>query len=244
MSYHIKKINIVSKLCKFALAVTLCLTFSSTTFAAVVITDAGFDAAFTDIGDNPLTNTLGDFDKWVYFNDRSWQQVSTGGNPSGYADGALNGNNYIRTLYQGVTDNKSNTGIHDFTFDLNLLDGGADNGPLTANIWGVQNLAGASFSLTTRNQAGVTSGDATILATQDFTTDTTGWESQMISNVDLGTGYDLIIIGFRSVQHDQTDPDILGIDNVALTAIPEPSSFSLISLGLGALFVLRRRIAK
>lgn len=143
-------------------------------------------------------------------------------------------------MFQAVTDSKANTGLMDLTFDLNLSNGGASNGPLTVSVWGVETLSGASFSLSLRAQAGVTEGDATVLGTQQFSTDTTGWEGQAIQNIDFGTGYDLVVIGFWSAQYDQTDPDIVGIDNVAIAAVPESSTSALL-VGAFALGAFRRR---
>ena len=229
--------------------VSLCLVAYSAQ-AAVLINDPAFDTDFTDLGKNTFTQADSDkFDLWVYeqstdFIPRQWDRPTSGGNPDGYADGAFRGNNYNRSLFQAVTDLKSTTGLVDLTFDLNLSDGGSDNGPLTVSIWGVQTL-GSSFSLSTRSQAGVTADNAIILATQEYTADTLGWETQTIADIDLGTGYDLVIIGFWSKQHDENDPDIVGIDNVALAgdapAVPEPASLAMGLVGLGLIAARRSR---
>ena len=70
------------------------------------------------------------------------------------------------------------------------------------------------------------------------TVGTTGWEKQTISGINFGTGYDLVIIGFKSNNY-RTDLDFVGIDNVAVGPVPEPTSLALI--GLGALCLVRRR---
>jgi hypothetical protein len=75
------------------------------------------------------------------------------------------------------------------------------------------------------------------LATQSYSTDTSGWEGQTISNVNLGTGYDWIIVGFQANNFNQDET--LGIDNVSM--VPEPSTFALLGLaGLAVLFFRRR----
>ena len=224
-----------------ALALTSAGLMIAGTASAATIADPGFESDFTAIGNGLTQADSASFDQWIYEGDetaipRRWDQVDSGGSPGGYADGAFVGNNYNRTMYQVITDGKATTGLLDFTFDLNLDDNGADNGPLTISIWGVE-TSGSSFSLSTRSQDGVTSGNAIILGTQQFTTDTTGWEEQTISDVDFGTGYDLVIIGFWSARHDSNDPDFVGIDNVAF--VPEPGSLALFALG--GLCVLSRR---
>lgn len=210
---------------------------------ALTITDPGFDSDFTDIGNGFTDADSANFDKWVFEDDasslpRRWDRLTTGGNIGGYADGAFDGNNYNRTMYQAVTDNKATTGLQDLTFDLNLSDNSTSNGPLTVSVWGVE-TSGSSFSLSTRAQDGVTSGNAIILGTQQLSVDTSGWEGKTISDIDFGTGYDLVIIGFWSAKYNEDHPDTVGIDNVAL--VPEPGSLAL--LGLGGLCVLRRRRA-
>ena len=210
--------------------------------AALVINDPGFNNDFTALGKNTFTQAdSANFDKWVFEDDtRDWARPTAGGNTGGYADGAFPGNNYNRTMYQAVTDNKSTTGLNNMSFDLTLFDGNLTDGPLTVSVWGVETL-GSTFTLSTRVQAGVTSGSAIILGTQQFSTNTNGWEEQLISNIDFGTGYDLVIIGFFGATYNQDAPenDVLGIDNVAIAPIPEPASLAL--MGLGGLLVLGGR---
>ena len=209
---------------------TLIVLACVSSHADLAITDPGFSGSLTALGKKTFTQAdSANFNKWVFENDsRDWAVVTSGGNPGGYLDGAFPGNNYRRTAYQAITDSRATTGLMDFTFDLNLFDGNNADGPLTVSIWGVKTLSGASFSLSTRAQAGVTVGDATILATQSYT-GTSGWQTKTISNIDLGTGYDLVILGFYSATYNQSSPelDVVGIDNVAMVLADGPSEVAV-----------------
>ncbi len=219
-------------------AVALSLTVAP--LWAVTIVDPGFDGSFTDTGTVFTETDSANFDKWVIRSTTSqWNQTAVGGNPGGYANGAFTSTNVNRTLYQGVTDNKATTGLVDLKFDLNLLDAGLGDGPLTVSVWGVTTLSGAVFSLSTNAQTGVTNGHATILKTQDFSTNTSGWVGQTITGIDLGTGYDLVIVGFYSKTYETPDGDFLGIDNVSI--VPEPTSLALLGVGIAGLAFRRRR---
>jgi hypothetical protein len=214
--------------------------------AAVIFNDPGFSGEFTAVGDPFDETDSAHFDKWVSKDGeadsgatiREWTMEGTGGNPLGYADGTLgNSDSYRRTMFQLVTDDKVNTGLMDFNFDLNLVTTGSNT--MVVGIWGVENQAGATFNFDTAPgpSFGVDSESAVSLATQSYSTDTSGWEGQTISNVNLGTGYDWIIVGFQANNFNQDET--LGIDNVSM--VPEPSTFALLGLaGLAVLFFRRR----
>lgn len=215
--------------------------------ADLAITDPGFSGEFTAVGDPFNQADSANFDKWVSKDGvdepggviREWTMPETGGNSGGYADGTLgNSTSYKRTMFQAVTDDKANTGLMDLTFDLNLVDNN-NKGPINVGIWGVVTLSGASFSFDTAPGPtfGSNVGDAISLASQSFSTDTSGWEQKTISNIDLGTGYDLVIIGFQS--NNYRDNSTVGIDNVAM--IPEPATMGLI-VSCATLLLMGRRL--
>lgn len=233
---------------KYVMAIAIMMIgFMTAANAALTINDPGFESgSFTDVGDPFSEADSANFDKWVFkddtatFNPREWSMPSAGGNLGGYADGTFgNSTSYRRTMFQAVTDNKANTGLLDLVFDLNLdnQDGGSKS--VVVGVWGVMTLSGATFSLDTAPGPtfGANAGDAISLGSQSFSTDTSGWDQQTISNIDLSTGYDLVIIGFQS--NNFSSNSTVGIDNVAM--IPEPATLGLVSLtGLGMIWLRRR----
>jgi hypothetical protein len=218
--------------------------------ADVLFNDPGFSGEFTAVGDPFDETDSANFDKWVSKDGeaepgsttREWVMLETGGNSDGYASGELgNSNSYRRTMFQLVTDDKANTGLMDFSFDLNLNTAGSHT--LIVGIWGVENQAGATFNFDTAPGptfgAGSESAVGLVSQTYDTNDNTTGWERQTISNVNLGTGYDWIIVAFQS--NNFSDSETLGIDNVSLAVIPEPSTFVLFGLAGLAVLLFRRR---
>lgn len=218
---------------------------ASSAYAALLITDPGFEGgSFTDVGDPFSDADSANFDKWVFLESplnppREWSMPLIGGNTGGYADGTFgNSASYKRTMFQAVTDDKATTGLMDLTFDLNLVNNEGGSESVVVGVWGVV-TSGTSFSLDTAPGPtfGSNAGNAISLATQSFSTDTSGWEQQIISNIDFGTGYDLVIIGFQS--NNFSDSSTVGIDNVAV--IPEPGTLALVAGSFLALFALRGR---
>jgi hypothetical protein len=191
-----------------------------------------------------FANTDDALDQWVNWgitdpSNRNWTMPGTGGDPNGYANGTFgNSTSYRRAIYQAVTDNKATTGFLDMTFDLNLV----DVSPFSSNdfnvaIWGIVDSSSA-FSFSTSGTAvfNANVGLAILLGSSTITTDTVGWQTQTLSNLNFGTGYDLVVIGFKSNNYDQNDT--VGVDNVAVTAVPEPAS--LAAVGLVGLLILGR----
>jgi hypothetical protein len=232
----------------FTCTLTGCLLTLSQASAAVSIANPGFESGgITELGDN----TYDEIDAKGTWFDRAdsvnmgqgWEILVTGGNPDGYLDFTVDADAAQRMVIQGVTDNKTNTGLLDLTFDLNFTSDGTGTAPyLEAAVWGVENAGTATYSFTL-NSTSVTNadvGDAVFLGGNSFST-TTGWEQQTVSDIDFGTGYDTIIIAFYS-GHIADAGDFMGIDNVSI--IPEPSSLVLMTFAVGAgLLMLRRRRA-
>lgn len=233
----------MNKLTILTAVIALLITVTSA-HAGVMIADPGFDNDLTDVGSTLTQADSANFDKWVFYNDpnnqgtRKWKRPATGGNPGGYADGTFgNSTSYTRVLYQIVTDDKATTGLLDLTFDLNLKDNNAPANPVEVSVWGIVNSSSSfDLSLTGAQTMNADDGLALLLATASYT-DTTGWQQQTVSNINFGTGYDLIIIGFKSNNHKEDD--IVGIDNVAIGTVPEPASLALI--GIGSLLVFGRK---
>jgi len=219
--------------------------------AALAINDATFDGGTFTEANTTFTNTDNAFNQWVVYgdtydsNNRNFTMPASGGNPTGYADLTLgNSTSYRRAMYQAVTDNKASTGTNTFSFDLNLLDASTSSSfGLNVAIWGILDSSSA-FSFSTIGTAvfDVDVGPAILLGAATCSTDTGGWQTQTIPGLDLGAGYDIIVIGFKG--NNYSELDTVGIDNVSLAAIPEPSSFILVVPGL--IFgwsMMRRRAA-
>jgi len=224
------------------------ITFLVPSFAsALTVTDSAFDSA--------LTNTDGTWGKdegyttdvWADRStalSRSWEQVSTGGNPGGYA-GAKNDNGSFRQLFQLIADNKATTGPQTLSFDLNSVDDALTAGTiLEVGIFGFNNPTVDDWQIRPDrpfdDNAGFVFESITVVNDGTSALNTGGWSNQQVS-FDLGaTGYDLIAISFYMDDVFDADGDLLGIDNVSV--IPEPSAFALIT-ALGSLMVimLRRR---
>lgn len=217
---------------------SLCFIASNAS-AANIVSDPGFESGLTVVGDPFTQADSADFDKWVYrAHTHEWTTVANGGNPDGYASAVYDTTNVRRTLYQAVTDDKATTGLVDLTFDLNLT---SSTGSLVTFVWGIETISGATFSLTTSNQTAVSNGDATLLRNETYSTDTSGWETQTIADIDFGTGYDVVILGFKGVSTQTANGDFLGIDNVSI--IPESSAYGVLAgmLALGFVVLRRRR---
>lgn len=211
--------------------------------AALILNDPGFSGSFTDVGTDFDNTDSANFDKWVFQDDtgsipREFVMQPSGGNPDGYADGSIGGS-YKRSFYQGVTDNKVNTGLTKLVFDLNLnLDAGGSG--ISARVWGVETLSGATFVLDNAPGTSGSNGNAILLKSQDFTSNTSGWEEQAVLNIDFGTGYDLVIIGFQS--NNNHESATVGIDNVSV--IPEPATLGMVATAGALLMLLRRRLLR
>lgn len=64
------------------------------------------------------------------------------------------------------------------------------------------------------------------------------WTSYAPANFNIPAGLSAVAIGIRG----DNDPAVFGLDNLNVTAIPEPSNMALLGLGAAGLLVRRRRI--
>ncbi len=235
----------MTKLATLLIAVA-CLM--ATKAQAVSITDPGFSGGtFTEVN-TTFTDTDNALDQWVNYgnsfdpDDRNWTMPATGGDPDGYADGTFgNSTSYRRAIYQAVTDDKATTGLMDMTFDLNLVDVAAFSAnDFNVAIWGIVDSSSAfSFSTTGTAVFNANVGAAILLGSATYTMDTVGWQTQTLSGLDFGTGYDLVVIGFKS--NNYSSADTVGVDNVAIAVpVPEPASLAAVGLAGVGLLALRR----
>jgi hypothetical protein len=106
---------------------------------------------------------------------------------------------------------------------------GATNGASTGRA--------ASFGITT------TSGFVQLWQNPSLPGRDNGWDSQSIDLTGLANASDYAGLINEQITFTWTIVGASDMDTIAITAIavPEPSSFALMGLGLGALYVLRRR---
>ncbi|MGA0332982.1 MAG: PEP-CTERM sorting domain-containing protein [Kiritimatiellia bacterium] len=204
----------------------------------LIVGNGDFEDDLAGIQDTDTSFTQADaVNTWFYDQGDTWiWTYETDGGPTGAEDAFAEGpgqTSYDKLLIQAVQDAPGTkfTGVYELSFQYNRP---IATGDFAVIVWGY-NDGDPNFTIPTVGALNNSSnyGGAINLGTQSYGV-TTGWQSDSFS-FDLGvTGYDTVIIGFRS---DNTAD--LGIDNVSI--IPEPSTFALVGLaGLASLFFRRR----
>lgn len=232
--------------------------FTTTTITADASGTNSFDFADFDSGDGWYTSgDIGTQRSWGTFPDKG---------PAGIGDTSASlayDNPFSGGLAYIAADAKASTGVYDFSFDYKAT----SPGNVGVNVWGVldsdnngwdggfqtsggsggfgPNQAGfgnrtggglEGIKLLDRRTVGVVGGEQ-LIADGDWQTYAT--------TIDLGTGFDYLILGFGGNDavgdNPGLAPDLVGIDNVRFSAaIPEPAAFGLVLVGLVA--VAARRI--
>lgn len=235
-------------------AITIAFSFSAQlAHAAVTFVDPGFDGSFDDNGNGnqTLQVSTGEWLNDVEGSFRNWVIVDGAANL-----GADPGDSRSRALAQSVFDNQANTGLHSFQFDIKISANPVPsndqlavyllgwNDGQTSPVVDLANTNGQFLNIVSLNGAtSLLGGNQIVLVDNALTTAATNlgiaadnsFDSVSIG-VDLGTnGYDYYAVIFTG----EADATEFSIDNVSLTAIPEPAAALLGSLGI--LFLIRRR---
>ncbi|MEM6883998.1 MAG: PEP-CTERM sorting domain-containing protein [Verrucomicrobiota bacterium] len=160
-------------------------------------------------------------------------------------NGTTFGDNY-RAVGQFNQDSKATTGLVDVSIDV-FLDDNSTLRELSFNVelfgWDTGDTApGLSYGGAASGYNVTNLGGATALINSQITQSSVtnaSWETVTVSSsLDLGTGYDYY--AWRIGVFDANNNDVFAFDNVSVTAVPEPSSFAMIAIGLLALLGLRR----
>jgi hypothetical protein len=122
-----------------------------------------------------------------------------------------------------------------FTADLFIAESGANDFSIIQFSYAVSNGDNpAAMTFTTFGTPPTITSGLTLSGTPFFQLNST-----VSATVDHG---DYIVLAFRDLQPEHGST--VFIDNIGVTAVPEPSSYALIGLGLAALFTLRRFSSK
>jgi hypothetical protein len=89
---------------------------------------------------------------------------------------------------------------------------------------------------TNGSSTSLTGSASTILVDGDSDFSTSGWITETINLSDNVTN-----VSFALMADQNGGGDYGGFDSVSISAIPEPTTFTLITLGLGALYFIRRK---
>lgn len=207
--------------------------------AAIAIVDGAFDTTITTLATPfSMASTAPVYGQWTAADTTgNWELGGTA--PDTYAFGDATNTANSRLLFQLIEDDKATTGEITINYSLNNLPG---SNPFSLNLHVFGFNKDTAWSLFTNNESGNPTGQQ-FTSTTALTNDTGGAWQSFSTTVDLGaTGYDQIAIGFGYVGLN-TGNGQLQLDNVSVTAIPEPSTYPALLGALAVGFVaLRRRI--
>ena len=240
-------------------------------FGAIIVANSGFNLALSDAQAGSVGNVdpVGEVTDVWYANNTSadtrvWRQGQLIG-PSNvlenvaYVQSTTNATQTTRGMMQVVSGTSSSTGLHNLKFDFLMNDGDSTPRNLIfgVEVFGIANWLPSTtgnYDLAEPNNTGVLpvtyAASTPLLSTQAFTKTTnlvvTGstWQSASIP-VDLGAGYPFIGIRFTGVKGfaDTSGVTQIAVDNISMTAVPEPAGFALTGLVMVALAAFRFRRA-
>lgn len=209
----------------------LLLLTTPTSQAAIIIDDPGFDSSFSS-----------DFNVQQNDADNGWRAPGSG---NWAQDNSVNGRTaanrtgqFTDSLLQVIEDNQMHTGLYTLQFDAINTETWAN----PSNIAGFNQLSvgvyGISQNFTFTTGSNAIDSNATFLGGNEvldgLSANSFGWTT-FTASVDLGTGYQYLIFRITGLLNSgsatETAGELLAVDDISLTAIPEPATMSLLAIG-------------